>query len=137
MHLMWSWNRIVILTRDFLKLPTLLMLIKQNTITFWKLGSRNFWGIANSVLRKGKSAIPPWFNGAKVFSLAPDKTKLFAETFSKNSYLDDLGVSLSSFPFRTNLKLHKSLVIYKLVKKVITNLVSPVVVLKNCESDLS
>ena len=34
-----------------------------DSITSHKLGSRNFWRIANSVLNKGKSATPPLFNG--------------------------------------------------------------------------
>ena len=32
-------------------------------ITSQKLGSCDFWQIANSVLNKGKSVIPPLFNG--------------------------------------------------------------------------
>ena len=36
----------------------------KESITSQKLGSRDFWRIANSVLNKGKSAIPPLFNGA-------------------------------------------------------------------------
>ena len=43
--------------------------------------SREFWRIANRVLNKGKSAIPPPFNGPKVLSSAYDKAKLFAELF--------------------------------------------------------
>ena len=35
----------------------------KESITSQKLGSRDFWRIANSVLNKGKSAIPPLFNG--------------------------------------------------------------------------
>ena len=55
-------------------------------------------------------------------------------------------ISLPVFPSRTNLKLHNVSVTPKVVKKVITNLdlsmVSgpdciPVVVLKNCEPELS
>ena len=53
-------------------------------ITSQKLGSWDFWQIANSVLNKGKSAIPPLFNGPEVLSSASDKAKLFAENFSKN-----------------------------------------------------
>ena len=65
---------------------------------------------------------------------------------SKNSNLDDSGVSLPVFPSRTNLKLHNISITPKMVKKVITNLDSskasgpdcvPVVVLKNCEPELS
>ena len=78
----------------------------KESITSQKLGSRDFWRIANSVLNKGKSAIPPLFNGPEVLSSASDKAKLFAENFSKNSNLDDAGVSLPVFLSRTNLKLH-------------------------------
>ena len=35
----------------------------KESITFQKLGSRDFWRIANSVLNKNKSSIPPLFNG--------------------------------------------------------------------------
>ena len=62
----------------------------KDSITSRKLGSRDFWRIANSVLYKGKSAIPPLFNSPEVSS-APDKAKLFAENSSKNSNLDDSG----------------------------------------------
>ena len=60
------------------------MLIKQESITFQKLGSLGFWQIANIVLNKGKSGIPPLFNGLEVLSFASDKAKI-AENFSKNS----------------------------------------------------
>ena len=77
-----------------------------NETTSQKLGSRDFWRIANSVLNKGKSATPPLFIGLEVLSSASDKAKLFAETFPKNSNLDDLGISLPVFLSRTSLKLH-------------------------------
>ena len=38
----------------------------KESITFLKLGSSDFWQIANSALSKGKSAIPPLFNGLEV-----------------------------------------------------------------------
>ena len=69
----------------------------KESITSQKLGSRDFWRIANSVLNKGKSAIPPLFNGPEVLFTASDKAKLLAENFSKNSNLDDLGISLPVF----------------------------------------
>ena len=118
----------------------------KESITSQKLGSHDFWRIANSVLNKGKSAIPPLFNGSEVLSSASDKTKLFAENFSLNSNLDDSGVSLSVFPSRTNLKLHNISITPKMVRKVVMNLdlskasgpdCIPVVVLKNCELELS
>ena len=69
----------------------------KESITSQKLGSRDFWQIANSVLNKVKSAIPPLFNGPEVLSSASDKAKLFAKNFSLNSNLDDSGVSLPVF----------------------------------------
>ena len=49
------------------------------------------------------------------------QAKLFTEDFSKKSGLDDLGISLSVFPSRTNLELHIC-VSPKMVKKLIVNL---------------
>ena len=82
------------------------MLIKQESITSQKLGSRDFWRIANSFLNKGKCAIPPLFNGPEVLCSASNKAKLLAEIFSMNSNLDDSGIYLPVFLSRTNLKLH-------------------------------
>ena len=59
----------------------------KECITSQKLDSRDFWRIANSVLNKGKSAIPLLFKGLEVLSSASDKAKLFAENFSKNLIL--------------------------------------------------
>ena len=118
----------------------------KESITSQKLGSHDFWRIANSVLNKGKSAIPPLFNGPEVLSSASDKAKFFAENFTLNSNLDDSGISLPVFLSRTNLKLHNISVTPKMVRKVVMNLdlskasgpnCIPVVVLKNCEPDLS
>ena len=50
-------------------------------ITSQKLGFHDFWQIANSVVNKRKSAIPPLFNGPEVLSYASDKAKFFAENF--------------------------------------------------------
>ena len=77
---------------------------------------------------------------------ASDIAKMFAENFSKNSNIDDSGIFLSVFASRTNLKLHNTSVTPKIVKKVITNFDLskasgpervPIVVLRNCESELS
>ena len=43
---------------------------KKESSTSQKLGSRDFWCIANSVLNKGKSFVPPLFNGTEVLSSA-------------------------------------------------------------------
>ena len=94
----------------------------KESITCQKLGSCDFWRIANSVPRKVKSAIPPQFNGPKVLSSASDKATLFAENFSMNSVLDGSGISLPVFLSRTNLKLHNISVSLKMVNKVVMNL---------------
>ena len=78
-----------------------------------------------------------------MFSSASDKAKLFAENFSKNSNLDDSGISLLVFLSRPNLKLHNISITCKMVEKVIMNLELSkesrirVVVLKTCEPELS
>ena len=81
-----------------------------------------------------------------MLSSASDKAKLFPENFSKNSNLDDSGISLPVFPSRANLKLHNISITPKKVKKVLMNLdlskasgpdCIPVVVLKNSEPELS
>ena len=77
-----------------------------------------------------------------MLSSVSDKAKLFAKNFFKDSNLDDLGISLPVFIYRTNLKLHNISVTPKMASKVIKNLDSskvsgrefiPVVVLKNSE----
>ena len=82
----------------------------------------------------------------EVLSSASDKAKLCGENFSKNSNLDDSGISLPVFLSRNKLKLCNISITPNMVKKVIMNLDSskasgpdciPVVVLKNCEPKLS
>ena len=81
-----------------------------------------------------------------MLSSASEKSKLFAENVSRNSYLDDSGISLFVFHSRTKLKLHNIWVTPKMVKKVIRNLdlskgfgpdCITVVVLKDCKAVLS
>ena len=94
----------------------------KESITSQKLGSRDFWQIANSVINKGKSAIPLLFDGPEVLFSASDKAKLFAENFSMIFNLDDSVISLPVFPSRTNMKLHNISVTPKMVRKVLMNL---------------
>ena len=81
-----------------------------------------------------------------MLSSASSKAKLCAKNFSLNSNLDDSGISLPVFPSRTILKLHNIYVTLKMVRQVVTDLdlsqtsgpdCIPVVVLKNCELELS
>ena len=115
----------------------------KQSFTSQRHGSQDFWQIANSIFNKGKSAIPTLSNGPEVLSSAFDYTRLFAKKISNYSNLDDSGISLPVFCSRTNLNIS---ITPKMIKKVITNLDSskatspdciPVVVLKNCEPDLS
>ena len=53
----------------------------KESITSQKLRSQDFWRIANSVLSKGKSPIPLFFNGPQVLSSASDRAKLSTENF--------------------------------------------------------
>ena len=74
-----------------------------------------------------------------------DIAKLFAKSFSKNSRFDESVISLPVFLSRTNLTPHNISLTFKMVKKAIANLDSskagpdciPVVVVKNCEPELS
>ena len=108
----------------------------KESITSQKLGCQDFWRIANSILNKVTSAIPPLFNSPSCCLLIKKNCLL-----KKNSNLDDLGISLPVFPFRTKLKPHNISATPKMVKKVIKNVdlstasgpdCIPVVVLKNC-----
>ena len=93
-----------------------------------------------------KSAILPQFNGPEVLFSASGKAKLFAKNVSRNYNLDYSGVSLTVFPSRTNLKLHNIPVTSQLFRNVMIDLdllkasgpdSIPLVVLKNCEPELS
>ena len=53
---------------------------------------------------------------------ASHEAKLFPNSFSKNSNVDDLDVSIPAFPSRTNMKVHNISATPKMVKKIIGNL---------------
>ena len=53
----------------------------KEPITPQKIGFRDFYRVANSVLNKVKSTIPSLFNGPMVLSSASKKAKLLAENF--------------------------------------------------------
>ena len=81
-----------------------------------------------------------------MLSSASVKAKLSTENLSKNSTFRDADITLPVFPSRTNLKLLNFSIAPKMVKEVIENLALsrasgtdgiPVVVLKNCEDELS
>ena len=74
------------------------MLIKQKRPVLPRKLALVTWQIANIVLNNGKTTLPSLFNGPEVLSSAFDKAQLFAENFSKNTNLDDSGISLPVFP---------------------------------------
>ena len=70
--------------KRFLKLPNLHMLLKQKSPSAPRDLARGTFGeLLISVLNKGKSAIPPLFNGLELSSAASDKAKLFPRNFKE------------------------------------------------------
>ena len=137
LNLRQSSNRLVIVAKGFLK--------QKSPSLSRNVAFRTFGELPIVLSRKVNLPYPP-INDSEVLPSASDKAKLFAENFSKNSTLDDSGISLPVFPSRTNFKLHNICVSPNMFKKVIMNLnlpkasgpdCIPVVVLKNCEPELS
>ena len=98
------------------------MLIKQKSLSFPRNLALQARGKFLIMFLTKVNLLNLLFNGLKLLSSASDKAKLFAKNFSKNSYLDDSGISLPVFPSRTNLKLYNISVTPNMVKKVIADL---------------
>ena len=60
------------------------------------------WCIANNVLNKGISIIPPLFKGPEVLYFASDKATLIPGICSENCNLDDSIISLPAFRSNTS-----------------------------------
>ena len=84
--------------------------------------SRDFWGICNSVLNRGKSSVPPLFNGPEVLITSTDKANLFARNFPCNSTFDDGSQQLPDFPTRTEQRLSSKKITFKMVSHAIYDL---------------
>ena len=69
----------------------------KESIASQKFGSRDFWRIANSVLNKSKSAIPPVFNGVELLFSASDKAKIVCLNFFLRTLIVIIQVSLYLF----------------------------------------
>ena len=109
------------IAKALLKLQNLHMLIKQKSPSLTRnLALWTFGELLIVFSTKGNLLYLLYFNGPEVLSSESDKAKFFVENFSKNSSLDDSGISLSVFPSRTNMKLHNISVTPKMVKKIIT-----------------
>ena len=122
------------------------MLIKQKSLSLPRNLALGTFGKLLIVFSTEVNLLYLLCSAAHLISSASDKAKLFTENFSKNSNLDDSGIFLHVFPSRTNLKLHNISVTPNVVKKVIMLFdlskasgpdYIPVVVLKNCEPELS
>ena len=110
------------------------------------IGSRDFWRIYNNISRKGKSSLPPLFNGPEVSTSASDKAELLAKLFCSNSTLDDSGHKLPDFPPKTEVQLSNLDITTADVASIIKHLDPskatgpdgiPVVVLQQCSPELS
>ena len=95
--IVWINPWLVIVGKGFLKLPYANK--TKESITSQKIGSWDFRQIVNSILNKGKSAIP-LFSGLEVLSSVSDKTKLLTKNFLKNLNVDNSVISLyTCLPF--------------------------------------
>ena len=81
---------------------------------------------SNNLLNNGKSTVSPLYNDPSVLLISSDKAKCFAENFSRNSILDELGISLALFTSKLVKKVSFVVSIYKNVEEVFTD--------KNCLS---
>ena len=118
----------------------------KSRIASQRLGSRDFWKIFNNVFNRGKSNIPPLFDGLEVLSSSKDKAELFAQLFSRNCSLNSSSYDLPDFPSRCNDSLCDVHITPQSVAKVISKLNSstasgpdniPVIVLQRCSPELS
>ena len=81
--------------KGFLKLPNLHMLRKQKSPSLPRnLVLGTFGELPVVFSAKVNLLLPPLFKALEVLSSGSDKAKFFAENFSKNSNLDDSGISL-------------------------------------------
>ena len=68
----------------------------KESITFQKLVSWDIWQIANCVLNKNKSAIPPLFIDPEVLSSASDKVNFLLKTFLRTILMTQVSLYLFS-----------------------------------------
>ena len=133
--------------KRFLKLPNLQILLKQKSPSLPRnlaLGTSGKLLIVFST--KANLLYLHYSTAQRCCLLHVIKQNCLLKTFLRTLILMTRVISLPVFPSITNLKLHNISITPKMVKKVITNLDSseasgpdfiPVVVLKNCEPELS
>ena len=119
----------------------------RDSIASQKLGSKDFWRIVNSVLKRNKSSLPALSTGSdRMATTSAEKAEILCRAFARNSCLDDGGRSLPVFPGRTYASLSTLSITVKQVRRIIKNLDSskssgpdgiPVIVLKKCAPELA
>ena len=111
-----------------------------------KFGSRDFWKIINSVLNRGKSAIPPLINGAQIIHSSKDKAELFARIFSSNCTQSPTCINFSDSTEPISKKISDLQITPSSVCRAISNLDSsiasgpdsiPAIIFKKCGPELS
>ena len=74
----------------------------RDSIDNQKLGSKDFWRIYNSVMKRDKSSIPALsIDNTHMATSSADKAKFLCQEFAKNSSLVDSGQNPPPFPPRT------------------------------------
>ena len=119
----------------------------RDSIARQKLGSKDFWRICNSVLKRNKSSLPSLrSNTNRMATSSADKDELLCEEFAKVSSLDDGGRFPPSFLPRTGATLATPSITVRQVRKIINCLdVSkacgpdgiPAIVYKKCAPELA
>ena len=92
----------------------------RDSIDNQKLGSKDFWRIYNSVMKRSKSSIPALsIDNTRMATTSADKAELLCKEFAKNSSLDDGGQNPPPFPPRTGETLLPLAITVSQVKKMI------------------
>ena len=96
LHLKWNSDKLVIVSKEFLKLLNLHMLIKQKSLSLpWNLALTTICELLMLVFTKVNLLDLLCFTSVSCCFLLPIK-KFFEKNFSKNSNLDDLDIFLSA-----------------------------------------
>ena len=119
----------------------------RQSITTQKLGSKDFWRICNSVLKRNKSSLSSLSLGSdNMVVSSADKAELLCHEFAKNSSLNDENKSPPSFPSRTAATLSSVSITVRQVRRILKCLDAskssgpdgiPVIVLKECAPELA
>lgn len=121
----------------------------RDSIAKQKLGSKDFWRIYNSVMNRNKSTIPALNcsdSKAPMATTSAEKAELLSTQFSKNSCLDDGGVTPPPFAMRTQETVPSPPISVKCVKRIISCLDTskssgpdgiPVILFKKLSPELS